>query len=89
MMPVTCSPEPGRCAEEEDAEVLRREREAYMAKLGEVVSDREMLDRKERDLARYARHIGIGWDEIGGALGMTAAEALEKFGEPPPGEDPF
>jgi hypothetical protein len=88
MPPVTDSPEPDRSAEE-DADLLRREREGYLARLGEVVFDRELLDGKEHDLARYGRHIGIGWDEIAEALGMTAEAALEKFGEPPPGEDPF
>lgn len=59
------------------------------ARLAEVPADRARLEERERDLVRYCRSIGIGWEEIGEATGMTAEAALEKHGEPEPGEPPF
>lgn len=85
---VTDSPEPDRSAEE-DAEVIASERRHYLTLLREIPGERARLEERERDLARFTRSIGVGWDEIGPAVGLTAEAALEKYGEPEPGEAPF
>jgi hypothetical protein len=85
---MTDSPEPDRSAEE-DAELVARERSYYLTRLREIPVDRARIDERERDLTRSARMAGVGWDLIGAAIGLTAEAALEKHGEPAPGEDPF
>jgi hypothetical protein len=76
---------------EEDAELLERERSHYLSLLREIPADRARLDERERDLVRYLRTIGIGWDEIAKTVGGFSAgwQAAEKYGEPEPGEAPF
>lgn len=74
---------------DEDAELVRREREWLLERLAEIPADRARLDERERLFVRNARANGTGWDEIGEALGITGAEALGKHGEPPPDEAPF
>lgn len=86
--PPSDSPEPDRSAKE-DAAALEREREWLLSRLREIRADRARLEDRERDFALGARVAGIGWDAIGEALGVTADEALAKFGEPPEGEAPF
>jgi hypothetical protein len=72
-----------------DAEVIRRERERHTAMLRAIPDERAELDQRERDLVRYARLLGIGWDQIAEAIGGTADAALRQYGEPEPGADPF
>lgn len=85
-MPVTTTPDP---AAEEDAELLRREREYYLRLLEGIRLDRSLLEERERDFTRAARSAGIGWDLIAAALGTEPDEARERFGEPEAGEPPF
>lgn len=88
MSRVTDSSEPDPGAEE-DAELLRREREWLLERLREIPAERERLDAREQNLVWNAREADTGWDEIGGALGTTGAAALKKHGEPPAGVAPF
>jgi hypothetical protein len=88
MSRVNDSPEPDRSAAE-DAEVLARERRYYLNLLGEIPVERARLEERERDLARFVRSIGVPWDEIAAAVGLTAEAALERYGEPEPGRAPF
>ena len=88
MSGVTDSPESDLGAEE-DAEAVRREREWILVRLREIPPDRARLEERERVFVWNARLAGIGWDEIAGALGLTAEAALGKHGEPPPGDVPF
>jgi hypothetical protein len=74
---------------DDDAQVIRRERERHMTALREIPGERDRLDKRERDLVRYARLLGIGWDQIAEATGGTADAALERYGEPEPGAEPF
>ena len=76
---------------DDDAQVIRRERERHMAMLREIPATRARLDKRERDLVRYARLLGIGWDDIAEAIGGFSAgwQAAEKYGEPEPGAEPF
>lgn len=74
---------------DDDAAILARERERHLMALREIPDDRARLDARERDLVRYARHIGISWDDIAQAIGGTAGDALEQYGEPEPGDSPF
>lgn len=83
---MNADPDPGA---EEDAELIRREREWLLSRLREVQAGRARLEERERDLARGARSAGIGWELIGEATGMSADAAREKFGEPAPGDMPF
>lgn len=79
----------GRPDPDDDAEVIRRERERHTAKLREIPARRAELGQRERDLVRYARLLGIGWDQIAEAIGSTADAAAGQYGEPEPGADPF
>lgn len=74
---------------DDDAELVRRERERHMADLRQIPAERARLGQRERDLVRYARIIGISWDDIAEAIGGTADQARGTYGEPEPGEDPF
>jgi hypothetical protein len=74
---------------DEDAAVLAREREAHMALLRAIPGERARLAEREQAAVHYARLLGIGWDEVGSALGMGAGEALERYGEPPADAEPF
>jgi hypothetical protein len=73
----------------EDAAILAREREWLLGMLRDTVTERQRQDERERLLVRNARIAGIGWDEVAGALGMGAGEALERYGEPPADAEPF
>jgi hypothetical protein len=79
----------GRPDPDDDAEVIRRERERHTTMLRAIPDERAELDQRERDLVRYARLLGIGWDQIAEAIGGTADAALGQYGEPEPGADPF
>lgn len=76
---------------DDDAEVIRRERERHMAALRDIPARRAQLAEHERVTVRYARMIGISWDDIATAIGGFSAgwQAAEKYGEPEPGADPF
>jgi hypothetical protein len=76
---------------DDDTEVIRREREHHITALREIPGERARLDQRERDLVRYARLLGIGWDDIADAIGGFSAgwQAAEKYGEPEPGAEPF
>ena len=82
------SPEPD-LSPEEDAELLRRERDRHMAVLRDIPRRRTELAEHERIVVHYARLLGISWDEIAAAVGGTAEAALGTYGEPEPGADPF
>jgi hypothetical protein len=80
----------GRPDPDDDAEVIRRERELHTAMLRAIPDERAELDQRERDMVRYARLLGIGWDEIAAAIGHEDNITVqEKYGEPEPGADPF
>jgi hypothetical protein len=80
----------GRPDPDDDAEVIRREREYYTAMLREIPGERARLGQRERDLVRYARLLGIGWDDIAEAIGHEDNITVqEKYGEPEPGAEPF
>jgi hypothetical protein len=74
---------------DDDAQVIRREREHHIAALRQIPGERARLSQRERDLVRYARLLGIGWDQIADAIGSTADAAAERYGEPEPGAEPF
>lgn len=75
---------------DDDAEVIRRERERHMAALRDIPARRAQLAEHERVTVRYARMIGISWDDIATAIGHEDNITVqEKYGEPEPGEDPF
>lgn len=74
----------------EDDEVIRRERENHMTMLRSIPRRRAELDEMERSIVRYARLIGISWDDIAEAIGHEDNITVqEKYGEPGPDEDPF
>lgn len=75
--------------EDEDAQAVARERERHLADLRHIPAERARLGQREHDLVRYARMIGITWDDIAAAIGTAADAALEQYGEPGPDEDPF
>jgi hypothetical protein len=83
---MTTDPDPSA---EEDAELIRREREYYLRLLEGIRLDRSLLEERERDFTRAARSAGIGWDLIAAALGTEPGEARERFGEPGADEAPF
>lgn len=74
---------------DEDAELVARERDKHMAIMRGIPRRRAELAEAERDMVRYARLLGISWDDIGTAIGMTGEAALKQYGEPEPGADPF
>jgi hypothetical protein len=74
---------------DEDAELVARERGKHMAIMRGIPRRRAELAEAERDMVRYARLLGIGWDEIAAAIGGTADEALGQYGEPARGTDLF
>jgi hypothetical protein len=74
---------------DEDAAILAREREAHMPALRDIPARRAELAERELAVVHYARMIGISWDDIAEAIGGNADDAREKYGEPPPGAEPF
>lgn len=74
---------------DDDAELIRQERERHLTALRDIPARRARLSQHEHDTVRYARIIGISWDQIAHAIGSTADQARDKYGEPGPGEDPF
>lgn len=80
----------GRPDPDDDAQVVAREREHYLARLRQIPGERASLDRHERELVRYARLIDISWDDIAAAIGHEDNITVqEKYGEPGPGAEPF
>lgn len=74
---------------DEDAELVAREREQHMAILRGIPDRQTDLYEQERSVVRYARMLGISWDDIAAAIGTTGEAALEQYGEPAPGDMPF
>jgi len=75
--------------EDEDAELLAREREQHMAIVRGIPAARAELAEGERSLVHYARMLGISWDDIAAAIGAAADEARKQYGEPPADAEPF
>ena len=68
----------------EDPELLARIRAQQIGLLEGVQRRRLELAETERSLVHGARREGISWDEIAGAIGISAAIAREQYGEPEP-----
>jgi hypothetical protein len=71
--------------DDEDQELLMREREQARVLLQGIPRRRAELAESERMLVWNARRAGIGWGEIAAASKISAGwMAREKYGEPEP-----
>ncbi len=72
---------------DDDAADIAREQQHWLTQLNAIPAKREQLGHDEQETVRQARLAGISWNQIAAALGSTAGEVREKYGEP--GGDPF
>lgn len=75
---------------DEDAQLVAREREQHMAMLRSIPDARREAAEREQAIVRYARMLGISWDDIAEAIEhQDNITVQEKYGEPEPGDSPF